>query len=47
MKMNVSVTLAAACAFTAGMAFASAASADEALQEGKIGFAMTHKNWAI
>ena len=47
MKLNVSVTLAAACAFSAGMAFSSAASADEALQDGKIGFAMTHKNWAI
>lgn len=47
MKMYVSVAQAAACAFAAGMAFASAASADEALQDGKIGFAMTHKNWAI
>ncbi len=47
MKQILSVKIIAACAFAAGIAFASAASADEALQNRKIGYAMTHKNWAV
>ncbi|MCC6912159.1 MAG: hypothetical protein IT566_00540 [Rhodospirillaceae bacterium] len=43
----LSKTLATACALAAGTVFASVASADEALQNGKIGYAMTNKNWAV
>lgn len=47
MKKNLSVTLAASLAFAAGMSFAQVASADEALRDGKIGYTMTNKNWAV
>lgn len=43
----LSRALVIAGATAAGMAFASAASADDALQNGKIGYAMTNKNWAV
>lgn len=47
MKSTLSTKVIASCAFVAGLGFASVASADEALQDRRIGFAMTHKNWAV
>lgn len=47
MTTHPTVKLIASCAFAAGMAFASAASGEEALRDGKIGYTMTHKNWAV
>jgi hypothetical protein len=47
MEKILSRTLTATCALAAGMTFASLAAADDALQNGKIGYAMTNKNWAV
>jgi len=47
MKFHLTLKFAASCALVAGFTFVSVASADEGLPDRKIGFAMTHKNWAI
>ena len=47
MEKILSGTFITAGALAAGLAFASVATADDAVQNGKIGYAMTNKNWAV
>ncbi len=47
MKSRLTAIFALPLAMSIGIGFAQTASADDALQNGKIGYAMTNKNWAV